>query len=136
MNQNAVVKRILSDNMAEIEVIRKAACSADCSTCKGCSHHPEEKMYVDALNPISAEVGDLVLVQTSTSKVLKGAAAIYVLPLILMGIGYFATASLSEGYRILISMLSLIVGLFICKLIYSAETKKKSIEFTITHKLR
>ena len=93
-------------------------------------------MSVEALNPIEAEVGDMVLVQTSTSKVLKGAAAVYVLPLVLMGVGYFATSALSEGYRILASMLSLVAGLFICKFIYSHESKKKSITFTITHKLR
>jgi len=136
MNQNAVIKKILPDGKAEIEVIRKAACSADCSTCKGCNHHPEEKMYVEAFNPISAEVGDLVLVQTSTSKVLKGAAAVYVLPLVLMGAGYFLSSALTEGYRILVSMLALIAGLFICKFIYSFDAKRKSITFTITHKLR
>ncbi len=137
MNQNAVVKKILPGGKAEIEVVRKAACSADCDKCKGCSsHHPEEKMSVEAFNPIGAEVGDMVLVQTSTAKVLKGAAAVYVLPLVLMGAGYFVFSGLSEGYRILISMLSLVAGLFICKFIYSIESKKKSITFTITHKLR
>ena len=136
MNQNAVVKKILPNGNAEIEVVRKAACTSDCSKCKGCDHHPEQKIFIEAHNPIEADVGDLVLVQSSTSNVLKGAAAIYVLPLVMMCAGYFVAGALSEGLRILISMLSLAAGLFICKLVYNSEAKKRSLTFTITHKLR
>lgn len=134
MNQNAVVKKILPNGKAEIEVTRKAACCSDCSKCHGCSH-PEEKVFAEALNPISAKEGERVLVETSTAKVLKGAAAVYVVPLLLLCAGYFLTGSFSEGYRILAAMLGLVLGLFLCKLVYSTESKKKSIVFIITHKL-
>ena len=120
MNQNAIVKKILPNGKAQIEVTRREACGSDCSKCNGCSHS-EQKVYAEALNPISAREGDVVVVESSTAKVFKGIAAFYVLPLILMGAGYFLTGALSEGYRILVSMVGLVLGMFICKFIYSSE---------------
>ena len=89
MEQNARVRKILADSTAQVVVIRQSACSGDCHKCSGCGAAQETVMFV-AQNPVDAKAGDLVRVESETAPVLKAAAVLYLLPLVLFIAGYIA----------------------------------------------
>lgn len=134
MKQNAVVTKTFPDGFAEIMVTRKSACSADCESCHGCAH-PEEKVYIKAKNIAQAEVGEQVVVESSTSAILGWASLIYLFPVFLMFLVYFVIDSL-EIIRISASIVGLMVGFIICRLISDRVLKNKSIKFNITEIMR
>ena len=59
MIQKAVVKKILDENHAQIEVQRQSACGHDCEKCGGCGA-PTERVQATAINSVAAKVGDIV----------------------------------------------------------------------------
>ncbi len=69
--------------------IRQSACSGDCHECAGCGAARETLLF-DAQNPIGAQPGELVTVTAKTAPVLAAALIMYILPLILFFLGYFA----------------------------------------------
>lgn len=88
MTQQGTIKKILPGGMAEIEVMRHSACSHDCSKCGGCGGLESQMLYVTARNRAQAEVGERVLIEGKSGRVLGLAALAYVLPLILFFVGY------------------------------------------------
>ena len=93
MEQKAQVKKLLDDGTAQVMVIRESACSGDCHKCSGCGAAKEAILF-EAKNPIGAKPGDLVMVSSETGPVLKAAAVLYMLPLVLFFGGYALGAAL------------------------------------------
>ena len=93
MEQMARVKRTLQDDVAQVIVIRESACSGDCHKCSGCGA-AQEAIIFEARNPIGAKTGDLVTISSETGPVLKAAAVLYMLPLVLFFAGYALGAAL------------------------------------------
>lgn len=97
MTQNVRVKKRNSDGTAQVVHIRQSACSGDCHKCSGCGA-VQEAVELTARNPIEAEAGDLVVMESETGPVLAAAAVLYVLPLVLFFVGYFLGQALfSQG---------------------------------------
>lgn len=93
MEQLVRVRQIHRDGTATVLCIRESACSGDCHKCSGCGA-AKESILLQADNPIGAQVGDLVKVESATGPVLKAAAVLYMLPLILFFGGYAMGAAL------------------------------------------
>ena len=93
MEQLVRVKEVYSDGTAQVICVRESACSGDCHKCSGCGA-AKETILLTADNPIGAAVGDLVNVSSATGPVLKAAAVLYMMPLILFFAGYAAGAAL------------------------------------------
>ncbi len=87
MEQKAKVRRLLNDGTAQVMVIRESACSGDCHKCSGCGA-AQETLLFEAENPIGAKPGDLVVVKSDSGPVLRSAAVLYMLPLVLFFLGY------------------------------------------------
>ena len=87
MEQTVRVRRLLPEGRAEVVHIRQSACSGDCHKCSGCGA-AQETLIFEAENPIGAQVGDKVIVTSRTGAVLRGAAVLYLLPLVLFFLGY------------------------------------------------
>ena len=87
MQQLVKVLRCYNDDTAQVACIRQSACSGDCHKCSGCGA-VEQTMIFTARNPIGAKTGDLVTVESATGPVLKAAAVMYMLPLLLFIAGY------------------------------------------------
>ena len=99
MTQIATVEKILPGGKAEISVPRKSACGHDCEECAGCGVSGASVRAV-ARNDIGAAVGQKVVVESSTKHLLGVMSLVYLLPIVLFLLGYFATGSLSsEGLR-------------------------------------
>ena len=81
------------DGTARVLHIRHSACSGDCHKCSGCGAAKETLLFT-ALNPIRASKGDLVVLKAESGPVLKAAAVLYVMPLLLFFLGYAAAEAL------------------------------------------
>lgn len=136
MKQVAIVHSIENEHTALIEVLRKSACSGDCSSCKGCSgHHPEQAIRVLAQNPIGAGVGDRVWVESESREVFTSIGVAYILPILLM-IGFYFIPLGSEGLQILTSFGGFLLGVGICWLYARQLGKKSSVRAVITDIIR
>ena len=87
MEQTVRVRRLLPDSMAEVIRVRESACSGECHKCSGCGSS-KQTMVLTAKNLIGAQPGDLVVMSSESSSVLKAAAVLYMLPLLLFITGY------------------------------------------------
>ena len=87
MEQIVRVKGIGSDGSAQVLHIRQSACSGDCHKCSGCGA-AQEGIVLTVSNPIGARPGDLVTIEAATGPVLRGAAVLYMMPLLLFFLGY------------------------------------------------
>ncbi len=96
MEQTVKVRSLLPDGRAEVIHLRQSACSGDCHQCAGCGA-AQQTMVVPAENTIGARPGDLVVISSETSGVLKAAAVVYVLPMLLFFGGYALGAQMDMG---------------------------------------
>lgn len=131
MTQDAVVTKIMANNMAEVAVVRGTACGSNCGSCESCIYQNELKTI--AKNLISAKPGQKVIIESKTSMVFKAAVLVYVLPLIIM-IGFYALANVmggSEGICVAMSFLGLVVGGVIIVLSQRLRKNKNPINFEI-----
>lgn len=96
MEQLVRVRQCSPDGTATVIHVRESACSGDCHKCAGCGAAKEAVVFT-ADNPIGARVGDLVRVESETAPVLKAAAVLYVLPLVLFFLGYYLGNALGGG---------------------------------------
>ena len=104
MTQIATVERILDADHAEISVPRKSACGHDCESCSGCGMQGSSTHAV-ALNPIGAQAGQKVVVESSNKRLYGVMLLVYAVPIVLFLIGYFASYALtSEGLRYAIAI--------------------------------
>ncbi len=125
MEQKAQVIRVMSATTAKVAVKRQSACSGDCHTCHGCPH-PDEIVMVEADNPVGAQTGDTVIIRSETGRVLKLAAMLYLMPLLLFFLGYFLMPG-GEGPRLLAGGAAFAAGIAFC-MVVSRNMKKNNKE--------
>ena len=87
MEQTVRVKEVYGDGTALVLHLRQSACSGDCHKCSGCGA-AQETITLKALNPIGAAPGDLVSIRAESGPVLKAAAMLYMVPMVLFFAGY------------------------------------------------
>ena len=88
MEQIVRVREAHSNGTATVFLQRESACSGDCHKCSGCGA-AKEVMIFEAQNPIGAQRGDLVVIESGTGPVMKAVGIFYVLPLVLFFLGFF-----------------------------------------------
>jgi len=128
-----IVTDIDKNGDAMVIMNRKNVCgdggcgSGTTDNCKSCLSGA--KIHARALNPHHAEKGDLVSVSISTAKILKGAAALYLIPVAGVLTGAFTGAafhdilSVSETTASIIAgFTGLALGFYIVKLISARLT--------------
>ena len=125
MLQEAIVTKIRDDGLAEVVVERLGICGGDCNGCNECKYEHLMKSVVQ--NPIGAQRGQHVMIETPTKGVVKGALAIYVLPLVMLILGYLIAAVLSLGESACIiaafaaSVLGIVIAIVISRARHSAD---------------
>ena len=130
MEQLVRVKETYGDGTALVVHTRLSACSGDCHKCSGCGA-AKEVMLLKAENPIGAQAGSLVNIHSESAPVLKAAAVLYVLPLVLFFLGYGlgAAAGWVPG---LLGGLGFLLGIAIVVLYDRHLQKKEKTVYTIT----
>jgi sigma-E factor negative regulatory protein RseC len=101
MTQIATVEKLLNNAYAEISVPRKSACGHDCEECAGCGVSGAA-VHARAQNPIGAQPGQKVVVQSDTKRMLGIVALVYLIPVVLFLACYLiaaiATTSVAVQY--------------------------------------
>lgn len=92
MEQIVRIRRLIDDKTAEVICIRESACSGECHKCSGCGA-AQETLVFEAENPIGAKAGELVTISSASGPVIKAAAMLYVVPLVLFFVGYWIGAA-------------------------------------------
>ena len=110
MTQIATVERVLDATHALIAVPRKSACGHDCAECAGCGV-TGMVVRAKALNPVGAEPGQQVVVQSDAKTALRMIAVVYLIPVALFLIGYIAGALLTE--RVPVQYAIAVAGFFL-----------------------
>lgn len=131
MTQDAVVTKLLPNNMAEVAVARTTACGGSCGSCESCIFQGEIKTL--ARNLIDAKPGQRVVIASKSSSVFGAAALVYVMPLVLFILGY-ALASLagaSEGVCVAVSFAALLLSGVILVLSQRGKKNKQAFTFDI-----
>ena len=123
MTQDAIVYKCLPNGMAEVVVTRTTACGSNCGNCESCIFQSELKTL--AKNSIDARPGQKVIIESKSSKIYKAAMLVYILPMLLMVLGYALGAALSagEGLGIALGFVGLIAGAAL--IVFSERRKNK-----------
>ena len=108
MEQIVRVRQTFENGSAQVLHIRQSACSGDCHKCSGCGA-AQEGIVLTVDNPIGAAPGDLVTIEAATGPVLRGAAVLYMMPLLLFFLGYALGAVWGRGG--LFGCLSFLLGI-------------------------
>ena len=130
MEQTVRVRQLHDDGTATVVHVRESACSGDCHKCSGCGAAKETVVF-RADNPIGARVGDLVVVRSESGPVLRAAAVLYVLPMVLFFLGYFLGAQLWSAGA-LTGCLAFALGIVLVVVYDRQVAKKENSVYTIT----
>ena len=130
MEQIVKVRRICENGQAEVEHIRRRACSGDCHHCAGCGA-ATQTMIVRAENPIHAPVGAMVTLRADTAGILGAAATVYLLPLVLFFAGY-ALGAAAESFAGLWGCAGFAAGILAAVAADRRNRKTKKTVYTIT----
>ncbi len=127
MEQKVRVKEAHNDGTATVFLQRESACSGDCHKCSGCGA-AKEVMVFTAQNPIGAQRGDLVVIESKTGPVMKAVGVFYVLPLVLFFLGFWLGSLV--GMSILAACLGFAGGIALT-VVYDRKIAKKEEVHTI-----
>lgn len=81
----AIVRACLADGTAEVLCPSASACTGNCAQCGGCRQAPDRTVL--AANPIGAKPGDQVILQAAAGWTIGAAAAVYLVPAVLLVAG-------------------------------------------------
>ena len=136
MEQTARVNRLLPGGRAEIAVKRKSACGHDCSKCGGgCSEMlVQSEVTAVASNPLGAQPGDTVRVESRSGQVLWIAAVVYLLPLLLFFVFCFAGAAVagSENTGLILGGVGFAAGIAVAVAVNRVVEQRNMTAFSIT----
>lgn len=131
MTQIATVERLLAGDYAVISVPRKTACGHDCEECAGCGV-TGAAVQAKAANPIGAKPGQKVVVQSDTQKMLGIVALVYLTPVVLFLVGYFATIAVASApIRYLAGGIGFVLGILIAVAYDRRLRSQGGLRFTI-----
>ena len=130
MEQIVRVKYTHADGSATVAHMRQSACSGDCHKCSGCGA-AQEAIILEAEHPIGAAVGVFVTVCAATGPVLKGAAMLYMMPLVLFFLGYILGA-MAWGKGGLVGCLAFVLGIALAVVYDRKVAAKNKTVYTIT----
>ena len=133
MTQIATVERILDADHAEISVPRKSACGHDCEECAGCGVSGAA-VKARAANPIGVRPGQKVVGESSTKKMLRIVALVYLIPVVLFLAGYVITSLLtaSVGVQYGVAVAGFVLGIVFAILYDRRLRAQGGLAFTIT----
>jgi len=130
MKQIATVERLTQDGRAEIVVARQSACAHDCHECAGCGGTVAPiRAVVD--NPVCAQAGQKVVVESSSRQMFGVILLVYMLPVALFFIAYFAVASFGTAVSVTVSILAFFCGIVPAVLYDRRIRRSGGMRFTI-----
>lgn len=122
MREEGIVIKASGD-LCEVSVRRKTACGENCASCKA-TCGAREQICV-AKNILGAVVGDRVVIEMDSQKVLKSAFLVYILP-VLVFLVIFAIISENGGSQLVSALCSVVAAIvvFVWLRFYDKKHKK------------
>ena len=140
MVQNAIVKRLIQEGVAEVSLLRLMECGLHCDgACAGCSAKPPQEILALASNAVGAEPGDFVEVEPAGGRNISTSVAVFLLPCVGLGAGYalgMYVLGLNELTSMLTAALGLAAGFLPAVLMDRAIARSQAPEFAILKRLR
>ncbi len=140
MVQNAIVKRLIQEGVAEVSLLRQMECGLHCDgACAGCSAKPPQEILALASNAVGAEPGDFVEVEPAGGRNISTSVAVFLLPCVGLGAGYalgMYVLGLNELTSMLTAALGLAAGFLPAVLMDRAIARSQAPEFAILKRLR
>lgn len=135
MVQNAIVKQIVTNGVAQVSLLRQMECGLHCDgACAGCSQKPKEEILALASNSIGAKPGDVVEVEPSVGHNVGVSVLVFLLPCVGLGAGYVLGQSLlqlGEVAALGTGVIGLALGFVPAFLMNRAMVRSKGPEFRI-----
>lgn len=131
MIQLGIVKNVKSNDIAEIQVRRQTACGHDCADCAGCMAVVGETIVL-VRNDLNAAKGDVVSLESASSKILSAAMMVYILPFVLFFTFYLTAGVLlqkSEGYLPVFGLVGFLLGIIAAVWWDRRAKKNRSLQF-------
>ena len=100
MRQEGFIKSV-SGEFCEVIIRRKTACGDNCASCGACRMKFQQ---VTAKNSVGAESGDYVVIEMDSKKVLFSAFLVYILPILVFFISFFAVQKVSSSNLVVIGI--------------------------------
>ena len=126
MRQIATVVEVTQQG-AVLSVRRESACSGDCHKCAGCGA-VTQTIQLTASNPIGAQKGDRVYVESATLTVLWAAALVYGLPIVCFFLGCLFGAWI--GHEALVAIIAFLLG-WLPAVFYERHVKRQPPSYTL-----
>ena len=140
MVQNAIVKKIVREGVAEVSLLRQLECGLHCDgACAGCSQKPPQEILALAANPIGAKPGDFVEVEPSVGHGIGLSVIVFLLPCVGLGAGYAlgqALLELGDVAALGTGALGLALGFLPALWLNRSMTRSQKPEFSILRQLR
>lgn len=122
MREDGIVTEVTGD-ICRVSVKRKSACGENCASCKATCSAREH--ICEAINSVGAKVGDRVVLETDSKKVLKSAFLVYILPiLVFLTVFMIASGRFSQGTSAVLSILAT-AGVFALMRMYDKRYKNE-----------
>ena len=132
MKQTASVLRVLPDGRAELRVLRSAACGS-CEGCAGCGAE-RQQLRITADNPIGAQTGERVVLESASGAVLRLAMAVYLLPILLF-FAFYALGAATVGPPALWAVGGFLLSIPATVLLDRRLRRRQSVRYTITGRI-
>ena len=140
MVQNAIVKKIVGEGVAEVSLLRQMECGLHCDgACAGCSAKPPQEILALASNGIDARPGDFVEVEPASGHNYSASVIVFLLPCVGLGLGYalgLYLLHLGEVASMLTALLGLAAGFVPAFLLNRSIARSAAPEFAILKQLR
>ena len=139
MVQNAIVKKIVGEGVAEVSLLRQMECGLHCDgACAGCTAKPPQEILALASNGIGAKPGDFVEVEPSSGHNFSTSIVVFLLPCVGLGLGYalgLSVLRLGELTSMITAALGLAAGFLPAVGMNRAITQSSAPEFAILKQL-
>ena len=106
MKETGIVREV-SGEYCKVGVRRSSACGDNCATCSAACKQKES--ICTAKNTAGAKVGQRVIIEINTEKVLKSAFLVYILPIFVLIAVYLIADSFKFSYPAIYALASMIV---------------------------
>lgn len=140
MVQNAIVKKIVREGVAEVSLLRQMECGLHCDgACAGCSAKPPQEILALASNSINAQPGDFVEVEPSDGHNISTSVVVFLLPCLGLALGYalgLYVLQIGELASLLTAVLGLAAGFLPALWLDRTVTRSAAPEFAILKQLR
>lgn len=141
MNQYALVKKRLKEDVIQISLLRQTECGLK-ESCGGnwrraASNSPRGSCWATASDPIGVQPGERVEVEPTTGHSIGLSLVVFALPCVFLGLGYLVgqALGLGEGASVGTAAVGLLVGFLPAVLVNRWITRRAAPEFVVARRV-